>query len=166
MEDVLLKKLLFICKFLKKHEIQYLLIGGTAVALNGYFRISTNAAGKLSDKLDIDIWYNPTYGNYFKLLDVFEELGRDVSRLKDERSPNPRKSFFKFEFDDFTFDALPSIKADIKFFDAYQRKEIVEIEGTPIHYLSYLDLIADKKATARKKDMDDIKELKKIRGKE
>ncbi|WP_189562220.1 hypothetical protein [Persicitalea jodogahamensis] len=159
-----MEKLLGVCKLLEKYQIHYLIIGGTAVALNGYFRISSNAAGKLADKLDINIWYNPTYTNYFNFLKVLEELGQDISKFRDEQIPNPRKSFFKFEFDDFTFDALPSIKADIKFFEAYQRKGTVDIEGTPIHYISYLDLIEDKKATARKKDMDDIEHLKKIRG--
>lgn len=36
---------------------------GTAVALNGYYRHSINIAGELTDKPDIDIWYNPTYEN-------------------------------------------------------------------------------------------------------
>lgn len=164
MGDDLIKSLLVVCKLLEKHGISYLLIGGTAVALNGYFRLSSNAAGKVADKLDINIWYNPTYENYFKFLKVLEELGRDISGLKKEQSPDPRKSFFKFEFADFTFDALPSIKADVKFFEANQRKGTVEIEETQIHFISYLDLIEDKKATARKKDMEDIEELRKIRG--
>ena len=89
MEDGFLENLLVVCKLLQRHEIQYLIIGGTSVALNGYFRISTNAAGKVADKLDIDIWYNPTYENYFKFLKVLEALGRDVSKFRAEQSPDP-----------------------------------------------------------------------------
>ena len=166
MDNNLKNSLLTVCKLLEKHNVQYILIGGTAVALNGYYRHSINIAGELTDKPDIDIWYNPTYGNYFNILKVIEELGQDVTEFKNEQSPNPRKSFFKLYFEEFTFDILPEIKANIKFLEANKRKETVELEETQIHFMNYFDLIEDKKATARKKDLEDIEQLKKIKGEE
>lgn len=141
-----------------------MLIGGAAVALNGYYRHSMFSSGELADKPDIDIWYDPTYENYFKILKVIEELGHDITEFKNEQSPNPRRSFFKLDFDDFTFDILPEIKASIKFFEANKRKETVEIENTRIHFMNYFDLLEDKKASARKKDLEDIEQLRKIKG--
>lgn len=164
MDNNLKNSLLIVCKLLEKHEVQYILIGGTAVALNGYYRHSINTAGELTDKPDIDIWYNPTYGNYFNILRVMEELGQDITEFKNEQSPNPRKSFFKLDFEEFTLDILPEIKAPIKFLVAYKNKETVEFEDTQIHFINYVDLIEDKKATARKKDLEDIEHLKKING--
>ncbi len=143
-----------------------MLVGGMAVALNGYYRHSINIEEELTDKPAIDIWFNPIYDNYFKILKVMEELGQDITEFKNEQSSNPRKSFFKLDSDDFTLDILPQIKAEIKFFAANQRKETVELEGTPIHFMNYFDLIEDKKATARRKDLEDIEQLKKIRGEE
>ncbi len=166
MENNLKNSLLTICKLLEKHSVQYILIGGTAVALNGYYRHSINIAGELTDKPDIDIWFNPTYENYFSILKVMEELGQDITEFRNEQSPNPRKSFFKLEFEEFTLDILPEIKATIKFFEANSRKETVELEETQIHFMNYFDLIEDKKATARKKDLEDIEQLKKIKDKE
>lgn len=166
MEDDLKKSLLTVCNLLGKYNIPYMLIGGTAVALNGYYRHSINMAGELTNKPDIDIWYNPTYDNYFNILKLIEELGQDITEFKNEKSPNPRKSFFRLDFNDFTFDILPEIKADIKFFEANKRKETVEIDDTQIYFMNYLDLITDKEATARKKDLEDIEQLKKIRGEE
>lgn len=166
MENNLKDSLLTVCKLLEKHNVQYILIGGTAVALNGYYRNSINIAGELTDKPDIDIWYNPTYENYFNILKVMDELGQDVTEFRNEQSPNPRKSFFKLNFDEFTLDILPEIKAAIKFFEASKRKETVELEETQIHFMNYWDLIEDKKATARKKDLEDIEQLKKIKGEE
>jgi len=166
MEDDLKNSLLTVCNLLEKYNILYMLVGGTAVALHGYYRNSINMAGELTDKPDIDIWYNPTYGNYFNILKVIEALGQDITEFKNEKSPNPRKSFFKLDFDDFTFDILPNIKADIKFIEANKRKETVEIDDIQIHFMSYLDLIKDKEATARKKDIADIEQLKRIRGEE
>jgi hypothetical protein len=166
MEDNLKDSLLTVCRLLEKYNVKYMLVGGAAVALNGYYRHSINIEGELADKPDVDIWYNPTFENYFNILKVMEELGHDIAEFKIEQSLDPYKSFFKLDFDSFTLDLLPQIKADTKFSEANQRKETVEIEETKIHFMNYLDLIEDKKATARKKDLEDLEQLKKIRGEE
>lgn len=163
MEDNLKNPLLTVCNLLEKYSVQYMLIGGTAVALNGYYRHSVNIAGQLTEKPDIDLWYNPNYENYYNILKVIEELGQDIPEFKNEKSPNPRKSFFKLDFPDFTFDILPEIKASIKFIEANKRKETVEIDDIKIHFMNYFDLIKDKEATARKKDLEDIEQLKNFR---
>ena|SRR5690242_18435989 len=163
MENNLKSSLLTVCSLLEKHNVQYMLVGGAAVALNGYYRHSINVTGQLTEKPDIDIWYNPTYKNYFNILKVVKDLGEDITEFMEEQSPNPQKSYFKLDFDEFTFDILPEIKINIKFSEANQRKETVEIEETKIHFINYVDLIKDKEATARKKDLEDIEQLKKIR---
>jgi len=164
MEGNLKNTLLMVCELLEKNTVQYIIIGGTAVALNGYYRHSTNISGEIAEKPDVDVWYNPTYKNYYKILEVIEALGTDITEFKKEQSPNPHTSFFKLDLDDFTLDLLPEIKANLKFIDVYSRKEIVEMSGVKIHFMSYADLIKDKEASARKKDMEDIKQLKKKRG--
>lgn len=162
MEDNIKKTLVTVCSLLEKYNVEYMLIGGTAVALHGHYRHSVNDAGELTEKPDVDIWYNPTYENYFRILKVMKALGYDVSEFKNEQSPNPRKSFFKLNFDVFTLDILPEIKANIKFMEAYNRKETVDLAETHIHFMNYSDLLADKKASARNKDFDDIQRLKDI----
>ncbi|AHF17340.1 hypothetical protein [Niabella soli] len=157
--------LLTVCKLLQKYQVLYLLVGGTAVALNGYFRLSINDSGELTDKPDIDVWFNPTYENYFKLIGVIEELDYDVSEYKNEKSPNPHSSFFKLKFDEFSLDLIPQIKAPVKFIDAYKRKDTIEIEGISINVIGYPDLILDKQALGRKKDLDDVQQLKNLKNK-
>lgn len=166
MEEDLKNSLLTICRLLEKYNVQYMFIGGTAVALNGFYRLSLNNEGEPMEKPDIDIWLNPTYENYFNILKVMEELGHDIAEFKNEKSPNPRKSFFKLDFDNFTLNILPEIKAAIKFIDAFKRIELVELKGIQINVINYIDLIEDKKATARKKDLEDIVQLRKIREEE
>jgi hypothetical protein len=158
--------LLTICGLLEKHKLQYIIIGGTAVALNSYYRLTINNAGEPTNKPDIDIWYNPNYNNYFNILKVIEELGEDITDFKNEPDPNPHKSFFKLDFNEFSLDILPEIKSSTKFLAAYRRKETVILQDVPIHFMNYSDLIEDKMATARKKDLQDIAELKKIKGEE
>lgn len=166
MEDNLLNSLLNVINLLQQYKVRYILVGGVAVALNGYYRHSIDSNGELAEKPDIDIWYEPTYDNYFNLIKVIQALGQNIEGFKNERSPNPRRSFFKLNFEDFTLDFLPEIRANIKFRDANNRKETVEIDGTAVLFLNISDLITDKKATGRKKDLEDIEQLKKRRGME
>ena len=133
------------------------------MALHGYFRHSTNSAGVINEKPDLDFWYNPTYGNYFKLLNALEELGQDVTRFKAEQMPNPRKSFFRYEFEQFTLDLLPELKSPLKFSASFIKREVAVLNEIDIPFISYNDLVADKEGNARPKDIIDIEELKRLR---
>lgn len=104
MDSHLAEIILKLCETLNKHEVKYLAVGGIAVALHGYFRQSTGPTRALADNPDIDFWYNPIYENYFNLLNALAVLGRDVQQYKNEQTPNPKKSFFKYVFEDFTHD--------------------------------------------------------------
>lgn len=159
MESDLTESILRVCKILNKHSVAYLLVGGTAVALHGYFRYSVNSAGILADKPDVDVWYNPTYGNYFKLLDALDELGQNVTKFKNEQAPSPKTSFFKYEFDSFTLDLLPALKSAPPFNAAFAKKEQVVFAEVAIPFIGYDDLLRDKAANARAKDMTDIEQL-------
>lgn len=93
MESSLTDSILTVCRTLNKFSVEYIVVGGTAVALHGYYRHSMNVAGEIAEKPDLDFWYNPTYDNYFRLLNALEELGQDVTQFKEEQTPNPKKSF-------------------------------------------------------------------------
>jgi predicted nucleotidyltransferase len=165
MQQNLTKEILEVCQILNKNEVQYLIVGGTAVAFHGYFRWSQNSSGFETEKFDLDIWYNPTYENYFKLLTALAELGQDVKDFIEEQSPNPQKSFFKFDLAKFTLDFLPKLKGHSKFKLAYEKKEVTEINGIEMSFIGIDDLLQDKAANSRPKDIEDIWHLKSIRDK-
>ncbi|TDX02113.1 nucleotidyltransferase [Dinghuibacter silviterrae] len=164
MESSLAGDLLHVCKILNKHSVEYLLVGGTAVALHGYYRLSRQTSGKVTEKHDLDFWYNSSYGNYFKLLDALEELGQDVSYYRAETAPNPKKSFFRLEYDKFTVDFLPELPGLSKFYDSYHQREYSKVGNIEIPFINYADLIANKQTQGRAKDIEDIKQLKLRRG--
>lgn len=87
-----------------KHAVEYLIVGGASVAFYGYYRMSAAPAGQIAEKYDFDFWYNPSYKNYFSLLNALEELGQNVSEFKQEQTPDPYKSFFRFELEIATID--------------------------------------------------------------
>jgi hypothetical protein len=137
-----------------------LVVGGTAVAFHGYFRWSRNSSGTPAEKFDLDIWYNPTYENYYNLLKALGELGQDVSAFLEEKSPNPLKSYFKFNLDKFTLDFLPKLKRSSKFRQSSEKREIIKIKGVEMPIIGIEELLKDKAANSRPKDLDDINHLK------
>ncbi len=159
MENNIGESILSVCRLLNKYSVQYIIVGGAAVALHGYFRHSMNSTGGVADKPDLDIWYNPTYENYFKLLNALEELGQDVTEFKEEQTPNPKKSFFKYQFENFTLDLLPELKASLTFRLSLDSKEVISIDGVEIPFINYKDLIIDKQTNARPKDISDVEQL-------
>lgn len=159
MESSLTDSILSVCRTLNKFSVEYIIVGGTAVALHGYYRHSINIAGEIAEKPDLDFWYNPTYDNYFKLLNALEDLGQDVTEFKEEQTPNPKRSFFRYEFEKFTLDFLPELKASLKFRSSFSKREIITLNDIEIPFINYDDLILDKKANARPKDITDLEQL-------
>lgn len=102
----------------------------------------------------------PSYENYFKLLKALEELGINVTEFKKEQAPNPKKSYFSHDFEDFKVDFLPVILGLDKFSKSFSTKITSVVREIEIYILSKEDLIKSKETTARKKDQDDINELR------
>jgi len=50
------ESILTFCTSLNKYKVEYLIVGGTAVALHGYFRWSYTQSGTPGEKYDLDIW--------------------------------------------------------------------------------------------------------------
>jgi predicted nucleotidyltransferase len=160
MGNSLIENILIVCKILNKHSVEYLIVGGAAVALHGYYRRSYDSSGQVIEKHDLDFWYNPTYDNYFKLLNALEEIGQDVTKFRNESSPNPKKSFFKLESDKYTIDFLPEIPGLEKFRDSYNQRDVSQIDEIEISFINYNDLIINKEFLGRPKDIEDVKQLK------
>ncbi len=165
MEKSLTEIILQVCKTLNAKGVQYLIVGGTAVAFHGYFRWSQNSAGLPTEKFDLDIWYSPTYENYFKLLNALSDLDQDVQSFIDEQSPNPLKSYFKFELEKVTLDFMPKLKGDSNFSEAFLKREIATISKVDIPIIGIDELLEDKAENSRPKDISDIKHLRSIRKK-
>ena len=160
MENSLVEGILRVCEKLNQHSVEYLIVGGAAVALHGFTRQSYDSSGQPTGKPDLDFWYNSTYGNYFKLLDALEALGQDVAEFKAEVAPNPQKSFFRFEETEFTLDFLPELPGLTRFRPSYDKRVISKINDLEIPFIDYSDLIQNKEALGRPKDLEDIKQLK------
>jgi hypothetical protein len=60
-------------KLLNKQEVEYLVVGGYAVVIHGYPRLTG----------DIDLWIKPTIENSRKVVKVLEQFGFDGLHIRE-----------------------------------------------------------------------------------
>jgi len=155
----ILENLQAVCQILNEHSIEYLVIGGAAVALHGHERLSKDSAGKDTTVDDLDFWYNPTYDNYFKLLNALEKLDEDVSDFRAEKTPNPKQSFFRLQRPKYTLDFLPEVPGLPRFREVFAARGSTNLDNIEVPYLNFQYLIQNKQALGRPKDQEDIRQL-------
>ena len=137
-------------RLLTERKVDYLIIGGYAVGHYGYVRNTG----------DFDIWVRLTDQNVELTADALEEFGyapkeKSLPYLKD-----PEK-ILRMGMPPFRLEVSTSIDG-VEFEDCFPRKKTVEYNGMAIHFIGYDDLIANKKASGRLKDLADVEELEKL----
>ena len=136
-------------QLLNSKEIEYLVIGGYAVAFYGYPR----ATG------DIDIWIAISKVNARKVVEVIKEFGFDVPELREElflegdrniRMGNPP---LRIEF-------ITTIDG-VEFADCYKNRNTIAVDDIKVNFISLDDLKKNKKASGRYQDLADLENLEK-----
>ena len=138
---------------LNKHQVEYLIVGGYALAFHGKPRHTG----------DLDIWIALSDSNAQKMAIVINEFGMSSLGLT--------KADF-LEAGGITQIGYPPLRIDILneidgivFNDAYKNKLVVDIDGLMINYIGLDDLIKNKIASGRLQDKTDLKTLKKLKSK-
>lgn len=134
---------------LNKHDVQYILVGGYAVILHGYRRVTG----------DMDIWVNRTKDNYIKITLAFAEFGLPLFDMTEENFMDLETAdVFSFGRPPVSIDILTKLKG-VEFEDAFSQAQIFNEEGLMIRFIHLNNLIQAKKAAGRHKDLDDLEKL-------
>jgi hypothetical protein len=137
-------------ELLDKHKVDFLLVGGYAVIIHGY----TRSTG------DLDLWINQTTENYNNLKKVYQDFGAPIFSEQDFQSDKfdvwsigvePRKIEILTHVDGLFFEES---KAHCNCF---------ELEKIKVPYIDFEDLIKNKLASGRYKDLADIEQLRKLK---
>jgi predicted nucleotidyltransferase len=139
-----------ICKSLNKYEVDYIIIGGIAVGVQGYPRYTA----------DIDFWYNPTASNFNNILKALDDINVDTTSLKDIIF-DPQKTFLRIPNLGIRIEFLPHIPGLESFKEARRNVTNVNFDGVSANVLGFDDLIRNKEAVKRPDDLRDVDELKK-----
>jgi len=140
-------------KHLAENKVNYLTIGGFAVNIYGYGR-NTGV---------IDIFIEDTIDNRKNLRNAIKQMG-----LGDYESINtmqfiPGWTDFTLNFN-FRLDIMTSVKGleNQSFSALLEQANVIDIDGIPVFFIDYKNLIIAKKAANRPKDLLDVEELEKL----
>jgi predicted nucleotidyltransferase len=133
-------------KLLNDHEVEYLLVGGYAVAFHGFPRTT----------LDMDIWIANSTENSERMIPVMRAFG-----FTGEISPQ------LFRRDDGVVRmGVPPMKIEVMthasgvvFGECFDRRTIATIDDIEVNVISLEDLRNNKAAVGRHKDLDDLEHL-------
>lgn len=147
------KQIIDVWKYLSENNVNYLTIGGFAVNIYGYGRNTG----------DIDIFIEDTITNRENLRNAIKQIG-----LGDFESINtmqfiPGWTDFTLNIN-FRLDIMTSVKGleNQSFAVLLEKANIIDIDGIPVFFIDYDNLIIAKKAANRLKDQLDIEELEKL----
>ena len=150
------KQIIDVWKYLSENNVNYLTIGGFAVNIYGYGRNTG----------DIDIFIDDTMANRENLRNAIKQMG-----LGDFESINTMQfipGWTDFTLDiNFRLDIMTTVKGleNMPFATLLEKANIIDIDGVPVYFIDYDNLIISKKAANRLKDQLDIEELEKLNNK-
>ena len=132
---------------LNENKVEYLVVGGYAVTYHGYPRYTG----------DLDIWFNPTTENVENILNVLDEFGFSSLQIHQEDLLKPGY-IIQLGYPPIRIDLLNEIDG-CDFPSCYSRREKVTSSEPIVNYISLPDLINNKKASGRYRDLDDLQNL-------
>lgn len=138
-------------RLLNAEGVQYLLIGGYAVAHYGYNRTTA----------DMDIWIAIHPDTAQKMVTVLARFGMKAEELAPELFLQ-KGDMIRMGVPPVRIEILNDISG-VTFAECYQRRETVEIDGVPVSVIHIDDLKRNKQASARYKDMDDLQNLNSLK---
>jgi predicted nucleotidyltransferase len=134
-------------ELLIKHKVDYLIVGGYAVGIHGYPRYTG----------DLDIWLHNTPENADKILKVVNEFGFSTYGLTAADFTKP-ENIIQLGYPPLRIDLLTQIDG-VGFDECFPNRKEVVIENLTVNFISYHDLLKNKKASGRNRDKDDIENL-------
>lgn len=134
-------------RLLHSHGIEYLLVGGYAVALHGYPRTTG----------DLDIWIRVTPENARRLVGALGDFGFSAAELREEFFLTPDR-IVRMGVPPLRIEILTGVSG-IEFESAFSRRQSIRLDDLPVNVISLDDLKTNKRAAGRHKDLDDLDNL-------
>ena len=134
-------------KSLTDHGVEYLLVGGFAVALHGYPRATA----------DMNVWIARRHENAVRLVAALRSFGFNLPELNPEIFMEPDRVVRMGEAP-LRIEILTDIDG-VEFRTCANRSLTTTIDGTQVPVISLPDLKANKRACGRPKELDDLENL-------
>ena len=134
-------------KLLNHNGVEYLLIGGYAVAFYGYPR-ATN---------DIDVWIAISQENAKRVVDTLREFGFDTPDLTTTLFLDDNR-IIRMGLPPMRIELLTTISG-VEFDECYRERLVTVIDSVEVSIISLHHLKRNKRASGRYKDLNDLENL-------
>jgi hypothetical protein len=132
---------------LNDHEVEYMIVGGYALAYYGAPRFTG----------DIDIFIKPDEKNAQRILNVLADFGFSSLEINLEDLVSP-DNVIQLGVPPFRIDMITSLSG-ISWESANENKEPGRYGDIPVYFIGKREFVLNKKATGRKKDQADLEAL-------
>ena len=134
-------------RLLDAEGVEYLLIGGYAVAYHGYPRATE----------DLDIWIASHAKNAQRIISALKQFGFDVPELTTELFLKP-ESIVRMGVPPLRIELATTISG-VDFGECYEARVTGIIDGVKVSIINLPHLKENKKASGRFRDLDDLEHL-------
>lgn len=135
-------------KLLNSVRVKYLLIGGYAVGYYGYSRAT----------MDMDVWIALSPANAKKATGMLKRFGFPAAAIE-ESAFLDKTRIVRLGVPPVRIEIMTDISG-VTFDGCYARREHAVIDGITISMIGLEDLITNKLASGRHKDLDDVEHLR------
>jgi predicted nucleotidyltransferase len=134
-------------RLLNSHRVEYLLIGGYAVAYHGYPRPTG----------DMDIWIAVSSQNATRVMAALVEFGFRADDVPVDLFTEPGR-IVRMGIPPMRLEIVTTISG-VDFAFCYARRASAVVDGVAVNIIGLDDLKTNKKASGRHKDLNDLEQL-------
>lgn len=135
-------------ELLNGHKVRYLIVGGYAIAYHSRPRYTD----------DIDVWIEADPDNAQNIINALSDFGFPAEGLDKKEFSVPNK-IIQLGLPPQRIDILTSIDG-VDFKNAWTKRVESIFGEVPVYYIALDDLLANKSASGRDKDLADVKWIK------
>ena len=132
---------------LNARAVEYLIVGGYAVAWHGHPRHTG----------DLDVWVRRDAGNAARLMQALGDFGFGSLGLSPADFEGPQQ-VVQLGYPPFRIDLMTDIDG-VDFSAAWPRRDTTQWDGLILHFIGLEDLKTNKLSTGRPRDLGDVQEL-------
>jgi hypothetical protein len=146
-------------RLLHEHGVRYVIVGGEAVIHHGYPRLTG----------DIDLFYDRSAANAGRLFAALREFWQgDVPSVGEPAELTEEDIIVQFGRPPNRVDLLSTL-AGVPFARAWRQRVTERLVAPargelPVYFIGLADLLTNKRAAGRHKDLDDVEHLSRSRG--
>ncbi|MEO5998018.1 MAG: DUF6036 family nucleotidyltransferase [Chitinophagaceae bacterium] len=134
-------------KLLNRHKVEYMIVGGYALAFHGRPRHTG----------DLDIWIGISESNAARMLKVIKDFG--LGSLGFTKIDFLKEGFVsQIGYPPLRIDILNSIEG-VEFNNAYKNRLSINLDTIRVDYIGLRDFIKNKQSSGRARDLADIKDI-------